>query len=221
MGVEALIRWNNRNGSVSPDYFIPIAEQSVYIHELGRFVACKTCEFIRLLDAKGYTDITVSINYSVRQFEHSNVISALHEQCALAGISPSRICVEVTETAIMTSHNRVSTLLEQHRKAGGSVSIDDFGTGMSSLEYLFELPVDQLKIDRVFVSKLTADEKSAALSNMIIELSKRLGISVIAEGVETKEQADWLVKHGCELGQGWLFSKALPPGALIDWLAQR
>ncbi|MFY0658134.1 MAG: EAL domain-containing protein [Neptunomonas phycophila] len=221
MGVEALIRWNNRSGSVSPDYFIPIAEQSVYIHELGRFVACKTCEFIQQLDAKGYTDITVSINYSVRQFEHSNVISALHEQCALAGISPSRICVEVTETAIMTSHNSVSTLLEQHRKAGGSVSIDDFGTGMSSLEYLFELPVDQLKIDRVFVSKLTADEKSAALSNMIIELSKRLGISVIAEGVETKEQADWLVKHGCELGQGWLYSKALPPEALIDWLAQR
>lgn len=173
------------------------------------------------LDLAGFSDILISVNYSARQLDKPDVLDRLKQQCRLAGVEPSRLCLEVTETAMMQSFQQVANILQRHRTSGGTVAIDDFGTGLSSLEYLLQLPADHLKIDMTFVARLDEDERSRFLASMIIELGRRLNISVVAEGVETHSQANWLREHGCHIGQGWLYGKAMPLDELLQWLNNR
>ncbi|EKT4486240.1 MULTISPECIES: GGDEF/EAL domain-containing response regulator [Shewanella] len=221
VGVEALLRWQTEDGMVPPGTFIPLAEQSSYIHGIGDIVVALSCQAVHALDQAGFTDILVSLNYSARQLDKPDVLDRLKQQCRLAGVEPSRLCLEVTETAMMQSFQQVAKILQRHRAWGGTVAIDDFGTGLSSLEYLLQLPADHLKIDMTFVARLDEDERSRFLASMIIELGRRLNISVVAEGVETRSQANWLRDNGCHIAQGWLYGKAMPLDELLLWLSKR
>ncbi|MFP8967752.1 EAL domain-containing protein [Pokkaliibacter sp. CJK22405] len=221
VGAEALLRWPTEDGMVPPDTFIPLAEQSSHIHAIGNLVSEMACEAIKRLDYEGYNDLLISLNYSPRQLEQPNILETLRQQCKMAGIAIDRLCLEVTETAMMQSFQQVGQLLERHRMRGGTVAIDDFGTGFSSLEYLLELPADHLKIDKTFVARLESDSHCRSLVMMILSLGKQLGISVVAEGVETEGQANWLTEHGCDIGQGWYFGKAMPLPIFISWLKER
>lgn len=218
VGGEMLLRWKHAGNPIPPAEFIPIAEQSVLIHKIGQRVIAQTFAALKALDKAGRGDLTLSINVSPREFENGDYVTTLLAQCAAAGISPARIELEVLESAAMTNFDRIRGQLQQFRQAGGAVAIDDFGTGMSSLAYLMELPHDQIKIDRSFIARLESSEDSQRLTRTIIDLGLGLGKIVIAEGVETQAQADWLLVHGCQQVQGWHYARAM---ALHEFIAFR
>ncbi|NTV10204.1 MAG: EAL domain-containing protein [Zoogloea sp.] len=218
VGVEALIRWKHGTDEMSPDEFVPIAETSSWIVQLGEFVVDCACDALRRLDKAGFPGVVVSVNVSARQFEYPDLGKSILRRLAEAGISPRRVELEVTETAAMRSFDIVATQLAHYRDGGGLVAIDDFGTGLSSLGYLLELPADHLKIDRTFVSRLESSEKDRAIARMILDLGHKLGIQVVAEGVETVGQATWLRSNGYDIGQGWLYGPPMSVERLIDRL---
>jgi len=209
IGGEVLLRWNQAGKFIPPSEFIPIAEQSALIHKIGQAVIDQTFAALAALTQAGREDLTLSINVSPREFENEDYVTALLARCAAAGIPPSRIELELLETAAMTHFDRICGQLNQFRQAGGSVAIDDFGTGMSSLAYLMELPHDRIKIDRGFIAKLQSGTPSQRLTGMIVDLGRSLNKTVIAEGVETAFQADWLLARGCQQAQGWHYARAL------------
>lgn len=209
IGGEVLLRWNHAGKFIPPSEFIPIAEQSALIHKIGQAVIDQTFAALAALTQAGREDLTLSINVSPREFENEDYVTALLARCAAAGIPPSRIELELLETAAMTHFDRICGQLNQFRQAGGSVAIDDFGTGMSSLAYLMELPHDRIKIDRGFIAKLQSGTPSQRLTGMIVDLGRSLNKTVIAEGVETAFQADWLLARGCQQAQGWHYARAL------------
>jgi diguanylate cyclase (GGDEF)-like protein len=215
VGAEALLRWRSEGRFVPPGEFIPLAEQSSYIHDIGEIVLRHACGALGQLAGAGMASLLLSINLSARQFEDPHLVEHILAACAAAGIAPGRLGLEVTETVAMSNFNQVSRALGRYREAGNLVAIDDFGTGLSSLEYLYRLPADHLKIDRVFVSRLEHDLRSRQLAKLIIDLGHAIGAQLIAEGVETQAQADWLREHGCHIGQGWLFARPMPLEALI------
>lgn len=208
-GGEVLLRWNHAGKFIPPSEFIPIAEQSALIHKIGQAVIDQTFAALAALTQAGREDLTLSINVSPREFENEDYVTALLARCAAAGIPPSRIELELLETAAMTHFDRICGQLNQFRQAGGAVAIDDFGTGMSSLAYLMELPHDRIKIDRGFIAKLQSGTPSQRLTGMIVDLGRSLNKTVIAEGVETAFQADWLLARGCQQAQGWHYARAL------------
>lgn len=208
-GGEVLLRWNHAGKFIPPSEFIPIAEQSALIHKIGQAVIDQTFAALAALTQAGREDLTLSINVSPREFENEDYVRALLARCAAAGIPPSRIELELLETAAMTHFDRICGQLNQFRQAGGAVAIDDFGTGMSSLAYLMELPHDRIKIDRGFIAKLQSGTPSQRLTGMIVDLGRSLNKTVIAEGVETAFQADWLLARGCQQAQGWHYARAL------------
>lgn len=219
IGAEALLRWNSADGPVSPAEFIPLAEQSAHIHAIGHFVVEQACAALRRLATCGLGELGVSVNVSARQFERPDLIGELVRMLGAAGVSTRRLGIEVTETAAMQDFERVSRQLAEYRQCGGFVAIDDFGTGMSSLEYLLELPADHLKLDITFVAQLEHDERCRSIARMIVDLGRRLGLQVVAEGVETAWQADWLRDNGCHVAQGWLFGRPMALDALIPLAA--
>jgi EAL domain-containing protein (putative c-di-GMP-specific phosphodiesterase class I)/GGDEF domain-containing protein/CheY-like chemotaxis protein len=210
IGGEVLLRWNHAGGATPPGEFIPIAEQSVLIHKIGQTVIAQTFAALAALSKAGREDLTLSINVSPREFENENFVAALLAQCEATGIPASRIELEVLESAVMIHFELIRRQLAQFRQAGGSVAIDDFGTGMSSLAYLMELPHDRIKIDRSFISRLQSGEANQRLTRMIVDLGLSLNKTVIAEGVETPAQAEWLLANGCQQAQGWLYARAMP-----------
>ncbi len=218
IGGEVLLRWNHAGKFIPPSEFIPIAEQSALIHKIGQAVIDQAFAALAALAQAGREDLTLSINVSPREFENEDYVTALLARCAAAGIPPSRIELELLETAAMTHFDRICGQLNQFRQAGGSVAIDDFGTGMSSLAYLMELPHDRIKIDRGFIAKLQSGTPSQRLTGMIVDLGRSLNKTVIAEGVETAFQADWLLARGCQQAQGWHYARALK---LDDFIAFR
>lgn len=220
IGAEALLRWRTEDGFVSPGEFIPVAEKSVYIHAIGERVVQQACLALKTLSAAGLTDLTLSVNVSARQFDAPGLADRVAAHCADAGVDLRRLALEITETAAMTNFGQVAEALRTHRAAGGIVAIDDFGTGMSSLEYLRDLPADHLKIDLSFVRHLEQDERCRQIARMIIKLGRSLGVGLIAEGVETRAQADWLRDNGCHTGQGWLFAKPLPLPEFVAFCQQ-
>ncbi|QID19220.1 EAL domain-containing protein [Nitrogeniibacter mangrovi] len=217
VGAEALLRWRTDEGLIPPSEFIPIAEKSSYIHAIGDLVLRQACQALDRLAAAGLAHLVLSINLSARQFEDPNLIPGLLETCAAAGIAPGRLEVEVTETTAMDNFAHVSQALSRYRDGGNTVAIDDFGTGFSSLEYVYQLPADRLKIDQVFVARLEHDERGRQLVRLILDLARSIDATVIAEGVETAAQAEWLTAHGCHIGQGWLYARPMPLEALIDF----
>lgn len=216
-GAEALLRWSRGGREISPAEFIPIAEESSVIHAIGEFVVREACRSLHLLGDAGITLPVLGINISARQFELSGLVDDIQAICREEGVALSMLGIEVTETAVMSSFERVASALQRYRDGGGKVAIDDFGTGMSSLEYLLRLPMDHLKIDRAFVSGLETNERSRQIARLIIEFGRRLGASLIAEGVETAAQAEWLRGQGCHVAQGWHFGRPMALEAFIEY----
>jgi diguanylate cyclase len=212
IGVEALLRWRNSElGLVSPGRFIPIAEQAGHINEIGRWVFAETCRQMQAWVDAGTAPEHASVNVSVLQLYDSSFvdrIAALFEQFPAAR---GRIAVEITETAMMEDFEQSERVLGELQALGIAIFIDDFGTGYSSLSYLRRLPVDTLKIDLVFTAELGSSDEALSVIKAILALGQSLGLSTLAEGIETAEQEQILADIGCDVGQGYLFGRPLPP----------
>ena len=206
---EALLRWNHSMlGSISPAEFIPVAEDTGLIIPIGEWVIDEVCRQINEWKGKGYTT-KVAINLSPKQFQQPNIVETIQRYMDVYKIESSSLEIEITEGTIQDIKETNETLKEM-KKLGLSISVDDFGTGYSSLSYLKQFPLNTLKIDRSFISELMTDSKDAAITRTIIHLGHSLGLEVIAEGVETKEQADFLLDIQCEKAQGFYFSRPIP-----------
>jgi diguanylate cyclase (GGDEF)-like protein/PAS domain S-box-containing protein len=214
-GVEALIRWIEPDGTiVLPNEFIPIAEELGLIEQIGDWVVNELVYQVlawRELDI----DLEVGFNLSPRQFWQPDLAERILTQIRSGGIDPSRIVVEVTESSAMLDPDRAQGILLELRGGGLKIAIDDFGTGYSSLSRLREMPVRVLKIDRSFVSTVDLDPQAASIMSAFLELSRGLGMTTLAEGIETEGELAFLREHGCELGQGFLFSRPVPPEEII------
>ncbi|WP_247869653.1 MULTISPECIES: EAL domain-containing protein [Oxalobacteraceae] len=219
VGAEALLRWRTSDGTfIPPDRFIPIAEYSGLIIEIGEFVMHEACRELVRLRSMGYGDFTMSINVSQVQFRHPRFLDMLREALAATQAPPSRIELEITESIAMEEPDALIELLDQIKKIGVSIAIDDFGTGFSSLSYLQRLRVDRLKIDRSFVTEITSSMRGSSIAEMVIQLGRNLGLTVIAEGVEDDRQAAILTALGCPLAQGYLFARPMTVDQLAGWL---
>ncbi len=210
---EALIRWEHPNwGLVMPGEFIPLAEESGLIVEIGMWVLQEALRQISAWDATGLTPIRAAINFSAQQFLQKELVERIDAAIATAGVEPKRLEIEITESMLMHNQDAVTHILGQLRKRGISISIDDFGTGYSSLSYLRRYPLDTLKIDRSFVRDISSKSPdSIALIASIIKLAKSLKMDVVAEGVETEEQLEALRQEQCSVIQGYLFCPPVPP----------
>jgi EAL domain-containing protein (putative c-di-GMP-specific phosphodiesterase class I) len=214
-GVEALLRWEEPDlGVIPPTEFIPLAEEMGLIEPIGDWLLEELLRQAWEWTVEGL-ELEVSFNLSARQVWDPGFARWLLGRLATSNVDPSRLVVEITESAAMTDPDRTSEVLTALRGAGLRFAIDDFGTGYSSLSRLHELPVDILKIDRSFVAGLTHAPGSATMVQAIIQLAHNLGIASLAEGVETEDQWRFLVSHGCQLGQGFFFSPPVPPAEVF------
>jgi diguanylate cyclase (GGDEF)-like protein/PAS domain S-box-containing protein len=212
IGAEALIRWNHpRRGLLFPDEFIPLAEETGLILPLGNWVLETACAQIAAWARGPQTaDITVSVNISAREFRQPDFVEKVLTALARTGAAPECLELELTESVLVDDIEDVIAKMTLLKSRGLRFSLDDFGTGYSSLAYLKRLPLDQLKIDRSFVRDILVDDSSGAIAQAIISLSRAMGLSVIAEGVETEDQWAYLTRLACQLFQGYLFSRPLP-----------
>jgi diguanylate cyclase (GGDEF)-like protein/PAS domain S-box-containing protein len=213
---EALLRWNDREfGNISPNVFIPLAEDTGLIIPIGYWVIEKACQQIHTWNASGYTDIRVAVNISPKQFLHLNLVPFIYSMIQTYGIQPSSLEIEITEGAMQDKKETIP-ILKRLKDLGISISVDDFGTGYSSLSYLKQFPIDGLKIDRSFIRDIMVDQKDAAITRSIIHLGKSLGLEVIAEGVEDEQQVEFLAKAKCHKIQGYYFSEPLSADELKE-----
>jgi diguanylate cyclase (GGDEF)-like protein len=218
-GVEALVRWQKPDGTtISPNDFIPLAEETGLITRLGNLVIDDACEAMQVLNNIGYKDIKMSVNLSPFQFEQANLVESILSIVQENELPVSQLELEITETTMMTNLKDTVAKLHLLVEAGMSISIDDFGTGYSSLYYLKAFPINTLKIDRSFIKDITVDPNGAQIVETIILMAHNLGIGVVAEGVETKEQLDLLQGFGCDLIQGYYYSPPLPLEKLVGYL---
>ncbi len=209
-GVEALIRWKHPQGKlVPPDLFIPLAEQNGSIIEIGKWVLDQACSQLRQWHAEGYTGLRVAVNLSTVQLRHPQLPQMIGELLQKHQLPAETLELEVTETGLMEDIDAAAHNLHSLRRSGALIAIDDFGTGYSSLSYLKSLPLDKIKIDKSFVQDIGQDE-GATIVRAVIQLGKSLGMTVIAEGVETPEQEAYLIAEGCQEGQGYYYSKPMP-----------
>lgn len=219
VGAEALLRWKTDDGKfVPPDQFIPIAEYSGLIVDIGEWVLRTACNELVHLRQLGYTDFQMAINVSQAQFSHPLFMQSLHRALQDTQVPPECLELEITESMAMKDPDLLIKTLYQIKQLGISISIDDFGTGFSSLSYLQKLDVDRLKIDRAFVNEIKDASSDASIAKMVIQLGRNLGLSVIAEGVESEMQAQTLKSFGCHLAQGYLFAKPMTREDLHTWL---
>ncbi|XGW00526.1 MAG: EAL domain-containing protein [Leptolyngbya sp. BL-A-14] len=209
-GFEALVRWQHpERGMVSPGEFIPCIEETGLIVPVGIAVLQQACQQLHTWQQQGWTELTMSVNLSVRQFACPTLLADIDRVLAETAVNPAHLKLEITESAIMDNTQMAIALTEELRSRHIHISIDDFGTGYSSLGYLHRFPIDTLKIDRSFVSQIQGGNRNYQVVNTILALSNQLELAVIAEGIETTEQLQWLQQLGCEFGQGYLFSKPL------------
>jgi diguanylate cyclase len=221
VGAEALLRWKAKDGTfIPPDRFIPIAEYSGMIIEIGERVMRNACYELVRLQRLGYGDFTISINVSQVQFRHPRFLDMLRCVLAETQAPASRVELEITESIAMEEPDVLIELLSQIKQTGVCIAIDDFGTGFSSLSYLQRLQVDRLKIDRSFVTEITSSSRGSSIAEMVIQLGRNLGLSVIAEGVEDERQAGILTALGCPLAQGYLFARPMAADQLTIWLKE-
>ncbi len=221
IGCEALIRWNHPSmGQVSPARFIPVAEHSSLIIEIGDWVIREVCKQARRWQDQGL-QLKVSFNVSARQFMRPvELLQVLRDALEDTGAIPSLLEIEMTESLLLDPHG-LGTVLDEIRAMGIHLALDDFGTGYSSLSYLRRFPIDILKIDRSFVSDSDKNEDDAEMVKTIIGMAHNLKMSLIAEGVETAGQALMLTEYGCEVAQGYHYSRPMPVAAFEALLQQR
>ncbi|MCC8998347.1 MAG: EAL domain-containing protein [Candidatus Contendobacter sp.] len=210
VGAEALVRWERPGqGLIAPIVFIPIAEESGIILALGRWVLEEACRLLKQLDAAGHA-LRLAVNVSPRQFRQPDFVACICEVLQATGADPTHLVLEVTEGLVIENiHDTIAKMMELNR-LGIHFSIDDFGTGYSSLAYLKRLPLHELKIDRTFVQDAPTDPNDAALVETILAVAQHLNLSVVAEGVETQTQLDFLKQRGCSIFQGYFFDRPLP-----------
>jgi diguanylate cyclase (GGDEF)-like protein/PAS domain S-box-containing protein len=210
-GFEALVRWSHPSkGIVAPFQFIGLAEEMGIISALGEFVLDQSCAQIKKWRDAGFKDISVAVNVSAQQLQRGNFIDTLDRVLKDHQIAPGMLELEITETLLMDDTDQVKAILQEIKRRGVTIALDDFGTGYSSLSYLGLYPIDVIKIDRSFVIQMIGNEDQKAIVRAILAMSKSLKMKVVAEGVETPEQAQFLSDEGCELLQGYLFSKPVP-----------
>ena len=221
ISVEALLRWKSPElGFVTPSDFIPVAEDSGLINELGEWVMRTACFQAKAWLDAGMQDFRVSVNLSSIQFKRASLVNMLKRALSDSGLPASLLEVELTESAVMNDVNQNITRLNQIRDMGVAISIDDFGTGYSSLSYLKKFPINTLKIDRSFITTIDSDPDDAAIVEAIIALASTLKLTVIAEGVETHGQLQTLNRFHCDIIQGFYFSKALPAEEITAMMQQ-
>ena len=218
-GIEALIRWQHpERGLLPPGEFIPMAEDSGLIVPLGRWVLREACGQLRAWRDAGISVPRCAVNLSARQFGNESLLDDVLESLSGAGLGADLLEVEITESVLMSDPERANRILQRLHALGVHISIDDFGTGYSSLAYLKRFPAQTLKIDRSFVSGLPADRDDAAITQAVIALSHSLGLQVVAEGVETQEQLEFLQRLGCDQAQGYLIGRPMPAAQLAPRL---
>ena len=211
VGMETLIRWHHPElGTISPVQFIPLAEETGLIIPIDQWMMQESVKTLSKWQEEGIDTGKLSINLSIKQLENKDFITHLKSLLDKTGCDPKKLEFEITESQIMKNPESSITVLNHVKELGITIAIDDFGTGYSSLSYLKRLPIDKLKIDRSFIKDLPSDEEDATIVRTIIALAKSLKLDLIAEGVETQEQKEFLIKEGCHKIQGYLYSKPIP-----------
>lgn len=215
-GFEALVRWQHpTRGMIPPDEFIPLAEETGLINLLGDWVLKEACRQIREWNIAGIRDVTVAVNMSAVQFAKETILTDICAAVEEHHILYSSLIIEITEGMAMQNPDWTVSMINELQKRGIRVHLDDFGTGFSSLNYLSRFPVDAIKIDRSFVQNIGVDKRDTSIVNALLSIVSSLQLNVVAEGVETKEQAAYLIRHGCREMQGFYYSKPLPPKEAI------
>jgi EAL domain-containing protein (putative c-di-GMP-specific phosphodiesterase class I) len=222
VGAEALLRWNDPDrGLVMPATFISAAEDTGLIVQLGEWVLEAGCTQMREWQKQGKANgMTLAVNVSTRQFEGRRLVKSVEQALSRSGLAPECLELEITENVMLIMNDEVRSSLDTLRGMGVRLSLDDFGTGYSSLSYLKELPFHSLKIDQSFVGKIPGQPGDQQIVTTILALAKGFELEVIAEGIETQAQYDFLRDHGCEFGQGYLMSRPLPADALAAMLGR-
>ncbi|MFK7856199.1 MAG: putative bifunctional diguanylate cyclase/phosphodiesterase [Granulosicoccus sp.] len=218
-GAEALVRWRHPvNGFVSPEAFVPVAEETGMIIELGEWILKTACNKTRELHQMGYPGLNVAVNISAVQFTDGNLLPMVRTALDESGLSPELLELEITESAVMHDPEEVIRSLHELSQFGMKLAIDDFGTGYSSLAYLKRFPVNTLKIDRAFITDISSDNDDVAIVEAVLGLGKHFHMKVVAEGVEDKEQLHFLKSQGCDIAQGYYISKPLSSEQYAQWL---
>jgi len=213
LGAEALLRWEHPEHSKTylPSQFIALAEETDLIVPIGLWVLQTVCAQLKAWQRDALTrDLTLAVNVSAKQFRQADFVSKVQGVLMESGAKPSHLKLELTESTVLENIEDTIAKMRELKLLGVDFSIDDFGTGYSSLQYLKRLPLDQIKIDQSFVRDITTDPNDAAIVQAIIAMTDALGLNVIAEGVETEEQREFLESRGCHVFQGYLFGKPIP-----------
>jgi EAL domain-containing protein (putative c-di-GMP-specific phosphodiesterase class I) len=220
-GIEALIRWPQKDAvSIEPNEFLPVAEQRGLIRAIGSWVLRQACRQNKAWQRAGLPQVPVAVNLSSTEFRKKDLIAEVQQVLAETQLDPQYLAFELTESILMDDTVDMLRTLEALKRLGMKLSIDDFGTGHSSLMHLKSFPIDKLKIDRTFVRDTPEDPDDVAITAAIIDLARNMGITSIAEGVERAEQLEFLKSRGCEEVQGFVISAALPAEEMALWLAR-
>jgi diguanylate cyclase len=221
MGLEALARWQHPvHGWISPAEFIPLAESSDLIVQIGQWLLDEACRQTQLWHREGFSDLAIAVNLSARQFRQTNLVAMIEATVLQHGLSPKHLVIELTESVVMSDAEQAIHVLERLHGAGFQVAVDDFGTGYSSMSYLKRLPIGKLKVDRSFVNDLGSSAKSDSIVKAIIALAHGLDMTVVAEGVETARQLAFLRAFGCDQYQGYLYSRPRTAADIAGFLAR-
>jgi diguanylate cyclase (GGDEF)-like protein len=219
-GVEALLRWRHpTRGVIGPDEFIPVLEENGSILGVGRWVLRQACAQAATWHQKGYA-ASISVNVSMRQLASPDLVAHVEEALAESHLHPGSLTIEVTESVLMRDADATVAHLQRLKDLGVLIAIDDFGSGQSSLTYLRRFPIDELKIDRSFIAAIDGSRESVALLHTLVELGHTLGLSIVAEGIETCSQLDGLRSERCSFGQGFIFARPQPAGAIETFLSR-
>ena len=218
IGAEALLRWRTIDGEfISPAVFIPLAEYSGLIVEIGDWVVNQACSQIKVLEQQSYSNITISVNVSIPQFRRGNFVDTVLSAIQKHQVQPSKLELEITENILMDDPQVVIDALVELKKQGISIALDDFGTGFSSMSYLQNLPLDRLKVDRAFIQNIVKEGQSV-IAETIINLGQKMNLKVIAEGIEEIEQQERLKELGCDEVQGFYYAKPMPEDEFLQFL---
>ncbi|HSW93864.1 MAG TPA: bifunctional diguanylate cyclase/phosphodiesterase [Gammaproteobacteria bacterium] len=221
-GVEALIRWENPEmGLITPSRFIPLAEETGLIMPIGEWVLREACQTNQAWQTEGYEPISIAVNLSAKQFQHPNIAELVKTILSESGMDPKYLELEITETAVMEDVEAAITKLNDIKKMGVQISIDDFGTGYTSISYLKKFPINGLKIDQSFIKDIPENANNTAITSAIIALAHTLGMKVVAEGVETAGQLQYLTDNKCDIVQGYYLSRPLPEQKIVLQLVRK
>ena len=222
IGAEALIRWNrDGQGFVSPADFIPLAEETGLIIPIGEWVLRTACLQAQALHQQGFADFIMAVNISAKQFQHPGFIKLVAQVLQETGLTATRLELEITESIAMYDAEKNIATMNELRDLGIQLSIDDFGTGYSSLSYLKRFPINKLKVDQSFIRNMDSEPNNASITKTVILLGRGLNLTIIAEGVETKEELALLQQYGCDEVQGYLFSRPISSDKLEQFLNER